>query len=358
MNYQTILITGGAGFVGSNLALKFRDAYPEAVILAFDNLKRRGSELNIPRLKAAGIEFVHGDIRNKSDLGDIGKKIDLLVECSAEPSVLAGINGSPEYLIDTNLTGTINCLELARKNQSAVIFLSTSRVYPIKEVNSLKFRETRTRFEWEDDQIIAGASSEGIAESFPLGKTRSLYGATKLCSEFIFQEYMETYGLKGVINRCGVITGPWQMGKIDQGVIVLWMARHFWKNKPLSYIGYGGEGKQVRDFIHIDDVFDALKIQLDNLEKYTGEVFNLGGGRENSISLQELTNWCEKITGNKIEIKSENENRPNDLRIYLTDAQKFQNLSGWSCKKNTETTLREIYDWIIAHQESLKNILN
>jgi CDP-paratose 2-epimerase len=358
MKYQTILITGGAGFVGSNLALRLKGFYPEAHIVAFDNLKRRGSELNIPRLKEAGIEFIHGDIRNKSDLQDIEKKIDLLIECSAEPSVLAGVNGSPEYLIDTNLTGTINCLELARKHKSHVLFLSTSRVYPIQELNSLKYTETEARFEWTDDQEIVGASSRGIAENFPLGKSRSLYGATKLCSELIFQEYIETYGLKGVINRCGVITGPWQMGKIDQGVIVLWMARHIWPGKSLSYIGYGGTGKQVRDFIHIDDVFEALKIQIENIDTYNGEVFNIGGGKEKSVSLRELTEWCEKITGNKITISSEKEDRPNDVRIYLTDSSKFQKISGWSCKKDIEITLREIHDWIVKNKKDLERILN
>lgn len=358
MNYQTILITGGAGFVGSNLAIKLKNAYPEVVVLAFDNLKRRGSELNLPRLKAAGIEFIHGDIRNKSDLADIGKKIDLLVECSAEPSVLAGIDGSPEYLIDTNLMGTVNCLELARRDRSAVVFLSTSRVYPIVQIEELRHWETETRFEWEDQQEVEGASARGIAENFPLGKYRSLYGATKLCSEMIFQEYLAAYGLKGVINRCGVITGPWQMGKIDQGVIVLWMARHIWGDKPLSYIGYGGTGKQVRDFMHVDDLFEALRLQLENIDQYTGEIFNLGGGRENSVSLCELTAWCEKLTGNKIEIKSETANRPNDVRIYLTDSTKFQKVSGWSCKKDTETTLREIYDWIVKNKKDLERILN
>ncbi len=358
MNYQTILITGGAGFVGSNLALKFKDAYPGAVVLAFDNLKRRGSELNLPRLKDAGIEFIHGDIRNKGDLADIEKKIDLLIECSAEPSVLAGISGSPDYLIDTNLTGTINCLELARKNQSHVIFLSTSRVYPIHEIEKLRFKETDTRFEWEESQEIIGASPRGIAESFPLGKSRSLYGATKLCSELIFQEYMETYGLKGVINRCGVITGPWQMGKIDQGVIVLWMARHFWKNKPLSYIGYGGEGKQVRDFMHVDDLFEAVKLQIEDIDTYNGEVYNIGGGRANSLSLLEMTALCEEITGNKIPIEHVKDNRPNDVRIYVSDFQKFQDLSGWRCKKNAKETLTEIYEWIVANEDSLKSILN
>lgn len=357
MNYKTILITGGAGFVGSNLALKLKAVYPEVTVLAFDNLKRRGSELNIPRLKEQGIEFIHGDIRNKSDLQDIEKKIDLLIECSAEPSVLAGVNSSPEYLIDTNLTGTINCLELARKHQSHVLFLSTSRVYPIQELNNLKYKETETRFEWENDQEIAGVSSKGVAENFPLGKSRSLYGATKLCSELIFQEYMETYGLKGVINRCGVITGPWQMGKIDQGVIVLWVARHFWKNKPLSYIGYGGEGKQVRDFIHIDDIFEVVKLQIEDIDRYNGEVYNIGGGRENSLSLQEMTRLCEEITGNKISIEQVRENRPNDVRIYVSDSQKFENISGWKCRKDANQTFTEIYEWIKENEKDLKNIL-
>lgn len=358
MNYKTILITGGAGFVGSNLALKLKEAYPQVSILAFDNLKRRGSELNILRLREKGIQFMHGDIRNKSDLRDLGEKIDLLIECSAEPSVLAGLEGSPEYLIDTNLMGTINCLELARKNNSHVIFLSTSRVYPIRELNNLKFEETDTRFELADNQEMAGASSAGISEAFPLEKVRSLYGATKLCSEFMLHEYIDTYGIKGVINRCGVITGPWQMGKIDQGVMVLWMARHIWPEKPLSYIGYGGTGKQVRDFMHVDDVFDALKIQIEDVDSYNGEVFNLGGGRKNSVSLRELTEWCEKISGNKIEIKSEKEDRPNDVRIYLTDHARFSELSGWECQKDTEQTLTEIYEWIISNKAQLAGILN
>lgn len=358
MNYQTILITGGAGFVGSNLGIRLKDTYPEVSILVFDNLKRRGSELNLPRLEAAGIEFIHGDIRNRSDLFDIGKKIDLLIECSAEPSVLAGVGESPEYLIDTNLSGTINCLELARKDKADVIFLSTSRVYPIKELNSLKFKEMETRFEWNNQQEIAGVSSRGVSEDFPLGKTRSLYGATKLCSELILQEYIESYGIRGVINRCGVITGPWQMGKIDQGVIVLWMSRHIWPGKPLSYIGYGGTGKQVRDFVHTDDLFDALKIQINNIDKYSGNIFNLGGGRENSVSLLELTSLCEKITGNKIVINQEKEDRPNDIRIYLSDYSKFSSLTGWRCKKDAEITLKEIYDWIVENKDQLASILN
>src|SRR5690606_3523819 len=117
---------------------------------------------------------------------------------------------------------------------------------------------------------------------------RSLYGATKLSSEYIIQEFCQNFGLKTVINRCGVLTGPYQMGKVDQGVVVLWMAKHFWKGK-LEYIGYRGEGLQVRDILHVHDLFELIDIQTKGISKYTGSIFNVGGGIEISCSLKELT---------------------------------------------------------------------
>src|SRR4051812_4260946 len=120
-----ILITGGAGFVGSSLATYFKKNDPSSSVVAFDNLKRRGSELNLAVFKELGIEFVHGDIRVLSDLEDLSGDFDLFIEASAEPSVLAGLNGSPNYVLQTNLTGTLNCLEFARKRTRQMIFLST-----------------------------------------------------------------------------------------------------------------------------------------------------------------------------------------------------------------------------------------
>lgn len=356
MNYEKILITGGAGFVGSNLALKLKGKYPSAEIFCLDNLKRRGSELNIPRLKAAGVSFIHGDIRSKEDFEEI-ESADLILECSAEPSVLAGITSSPSYLINTNLVGTINCLEFARKNKAAFIFLSTSRVYPIDPINNLKYIEEEKRFNLADKQAIAGASKNGIAENFPLDAARSLYGTTKLCSELVLQEYIYNYDLKGIVNRCGVITGPWQMGKVDQGVFVLWVARHVFGGK-LSYIGYGGTGKQVRDFIHIDDFFDILDIQLNDIEKFNSQIWNIGGGLENSVSLRELTEICEKITGKKIKIDSVKENRPADLKLFLTDCEKIKKLTNWKPKKSAEETVKDIAAWINENEESLRPILS
>jgi len=357
MNYKHILITGGAGFVGSNIAMQLRNLYSTIDITVLDNLKRRGSELSISRLTDQNIKFVHGDIRNKEDFEGVGT-YDLMIECSAEPSVLAGVNESPEYLLNTNLVGAVNCFESCRNNASDIIFLSTSRVYPINSLNNIDFKESDTRFDIMPNQKIQGLSENGISEDFLLNGARSLYGATKLSSEIILQEYFDIYGIKGVINRCGVITGPWQMGKIDQGVIVLWIARHIWKDKPLSYIGYGGTGKQVRDFIHIDDLFNVVHTQIKDMDRYTGETFNIGGGLENSLSLFELTKLCEKMSGNHIEIKKELKDRPNDVRIYLSDTSKFQKKSDWKCQHNAEKTISDIYRWIIENKSVLERILN
>lgn len=350
-----ILITGGAGFVGSNLALKLKEKNSQYSIVCLDNLKRRGSELNLPRLKGADIEFVHGDIRNKEDLMQI-HDIDLILECSAEPSVLAGIDGSPEYLIQTNLMGTVNCLELARRDKSGFIFLSTSRVYPIKVINSLNYSEAETRFELSDEQNVPGASREGFTEDLTLKGARSLYGATKLASELLIEEYRDVYGIETLINRCGVITGPWQMGKVDQGVVVHWIASHLF-NKSLKYFGYGGKGKQVRDILHIDDLFRLIDIQVNRLSDLNGNLYNVGGGRDVSISLQELTALCQKHTGNEVEIGSVVDDRAADIRIYLTDNGLVNTDTGWVPQKSADDIVRDITGWMLSHRDQLSSIL-
>lgn len=352
---KSILITGGAGFVGSSMALQLKAKYPTYEIYVLDNLKRRGSELNIPRLKAANIHFVHGDIRNKEDFDGL-PKIDLILEASAEPSVLAGIDSTPDYLINTNLSGTINCLNFATKNKSDFIFLSTSRIYPIETIESINFTEANTRFEIAEQQTIKGFSKNGISEDFPLDNYRSLYGTTKLASELFIQEYKQFFGLKTVINRCGVLTGPWQMGKIDQGVVVLWIAKHFW-NQPLSYIGYGGTGKQVRDMLHTDDLFRLIDWQMHHLDEINGEIFNVGGGTEISLSLNEMTTLCEEITGNKIPIKQVPETRTADIRIYITDNSKVTAKTGWKPQISPKQIFSEIYEWIKENEQQLASIL-
>jgi CDP-paratose 2-epimerase len=352
---MTILVTGGCGFVGSNLTINLKLDYPSYRIIAFDNLKRRGSELNITRLLALGIEFIHGDIRNYEDFEPIGE-VDLILDAAAEPSVLSGINSSPDYVINTNLIGTINCLKFARKYNSKFILISTSRVYPIDQLTKIAYLEEETRLQIQKNQEILGVSEKGINEDFSLSGPRSFYGTSKLSSEYILQEYGEFYDQNYIINRCGVIAGPWQMGKIDQGVVVLWLAMHYFKKK-LAYIGFGGEGKQLRDIIHIADIYALLKLQINNFELFNKQLFNVGGGQETSVSLKELTEKCSTITGNKIHLDSVKETRPADIPIYVTDNTKITNLSGWKPSKTVDEILADTYHWMYENEETLKKFL-
>lgn len=352
---MNILITGGAGFVGSSIAISLKNTYPSYTVYALDNLKRRGSELNLARLKSAGVVFFHGDIRNKEDF-DTVPEVDAVIEASAEPSVLAGLNGTPDYLINTNLVGTINCLNFALKHKAKFIFLSTSRVYPIKTIETLNFIEEETRFTLADQQPVAGVSAKGIAEDFPLNGARSLYGTTKLASELIIQEYNEFYGLETVINRFGVITGPWQMGKVDQGVMVLWIAKHFFKQQ-LGYFGYGGTGKQIRDMLHVADLFRLVDWQLHHLDQVNGQILNAGGGWESSASLQELTAICQEVTGNTIPIQSVPETRTADIRLYVTDNSLVTAQTGWAPQIGIRQIVREITEWLAANEKDLAPIL-
>lgn len=353
-DHSTMLITGGAGFVGSNLAVSFKRRYPHLDVIVLDNLKRRGSEFNVPRLVDEGVRFVHGDIRNPEDL-EFERKIDVLLECSAEPSVLAGFGGSPKYLVNTNLTGTINCLELCRVNKADVVFLSTSRVYPYDALNAVRRAELETRFAWDAEAWPAGLSKEGVNVDFDLNGPRTMYGATKLCSELVLGEYESMYGMRAVINRCGVIAGPWQFGKVDQGVFSLWMQAHYFKRK-LGYIGFGGAGKQVRDLLHIDDLFDLLDLQLNDLGKARGKVYNVGGGNFSSLSLFETTKLCEEITGNRIEVGSDGSDRPADLAIYVTDNAKVTADYGWKPKRTAKKLLEDLYAWIREQEKALETL--
>lgn len=341
--------------MGSALAIGLKQNYPSYEIFCLDNLKRKGSELNVARLVKQGIDFIHGDIRSKEDF-DTLPLVDSIIEASAEPSVLAGLNGSPDYLINTNLFGTVNCLNYAVKCKANFIFLSTSRIYPIKTIETLDFIESETRFELTDNQTIKGVSAKGIAEDFPLDSPRSLYGTTKLASELIIQEYNEFYNLKTVINRCGVLTGPWQMGKVDQGVMVLWIAKHFFEQQ-LAYIGYGGTGKQTRDILHVADLYRLIDWQLHNIDAVNGEILNAGGGVEVSVSLQELTKICQRVTGKTIPINTIAENRPADIRLYITDNTKVTALTGWKPEIGVEQIVEDITAWLAENREALEPIL-
>ncbi|MBI1272764.1 MAG: NAD-dependent epimerase/dehydratase family protein [Alphaproteobacteria bacterium] len=353
-NYKNILVTGGAGFVGSNIAIMLKREHGRANVFAFDNLKRRGSELTLPRLRKAGVGFVHGDIRCPEDLAAVDG-FDLLIDCAAEPSVHAGYDGDPRYLINTNLTGTFNALEAARRHRADTVFLSSSRVYPIAALRNLPLIEKKNRLVIAPGKKGVGWSARGISDEFPICGVRSLYGATKLAAEMLVQEYAAAYGMRAVINRCGVLTGPWQMGKVDQGFIVLWAARHLYGGK-LSYSGFGGKGMQVRDILHVADLYDLIACQLRNLNKLNGMVFNAGGGQDISVSLRELTDLCAS-RGKKISVRADKKTRPADIPYYVTDNAAVTKATGWKPKRKVSVILDEIFAWLEKDRAILEPIL-
>jgi CDP-paratose 2-epimerase len=350
-----VLVTGGAGFVGASLARALAERHADWEIVALDNLKRRGAELNLPRLRAAGVRFVHGDVREPDDLVALAP-CQAIVECSAEPSALAGRDGSTAYAVRSNLVGAWHCLELARRQQAQLVFLSTSRVYPVAALNALAFEETATRFELLPEQPLAGASQKGVAEGFPLDGARTLYGSTKLSAELLIAEYRDAFGLRAVVNRCGVIAGPWQMGKVDQGVFTHWMLAHL-LGGPLSYIGFGGTGKQVRDLLHVEDLVDLVERQLLAPDRWDGVTANVGGGREVSLSLAETTALCREITGRELPVSAAGEDRPGDVPLYVSDCSRLFGLTDWRPRRSARDVLADIADWITGNAEDVRMAL-
>ncbi|MGD0350536.1 MAG: NAD-dependent epimerase/dehydratase family protein [Verrucomicrobiota bacterium] len=350
---ESILVTGGAGFVGSSLALYLKSRHPRTRVVCMDNLHRRGSELNVPRLQNAGVEFMKGDIRFAKEFP--AGPFEFILECSAEPSVLAGYGESPDYLMETNFIGTCRCLEFARQWKSKLLFLSTSRVYPIATLEKHPWIEQPTRFAWAD---VPGAaiSSRGVREDCPMTGARSLYGLTKFASEGLVEEYRDGFGLRAAINRCSVIAGPWQMGKVDQGVVALWVLRHFF-GKPLKYIGYGGTGKQVRDVLHVSDLCELVEEQMANFDRWDGWLGNVGGGLEISTSLQELTASCQKIVGRGVPIAAEPQNRQADLRVFLADCSRLFARTSWRPRRGVTQIVADVFEWVRANERALQPLV-
>lgn len=353
MKLKRIMITGGAGFVGSSLALRLRSCWPDISITCIDNLHRKGSCLNLARLKKAGMTFIHADVRSPKTFNL--PRYDLIIDAAAEPSVMAGMGGSDvKYVVDTNLGGTLNMLEAARKWEASVLFISTSRVYPLEALRNIKLEEGNSRFEICTKQSLPGISVKGLSELFPMLGARTLYGSTKYSSEIMASEYAAQYGLKVMIDRCGVIAGPWQMGRVDQGIVSLWVSAHHY-GLPISYIGY--KGKQVRDLIHVDDFADLVIAQINaGFNLWDGSIYNVGGGREISLSLLELTELAEKVTGCSLRIKHISATRAGDVPLYITDTRKVRHMFAWKPRKSAAAIVSDTARWIVDNHDMLAKI--
>lgn len=348
-----LLITGGAGFVGSSLALAFKRDRPRDHVAVLDTLRRRGSELNLERLRQAGVAFLHGDVRSPGDLAAAGP-FDCLIDCAAEPSVQAGYGGGgPAYVVETNLIGSYHCLEAARQHQAMVVFLSTSRVYPVAALRALPLTAAGDRLALTSGAHGIGWSERGIGLDFPLTGSRSLYGASKLASEHLVEEYAALYDLPAVIDRCGVLAGPWQMGKVDQGFLSLWAGRHLFGG-PLSYIGFGGLGHQVRDVLHVDDLYDLLRRQMTAARPGHCALFNVGGGPANAVSLRELTAHCQSRSGAALAIGSRPDTHPADIPWYVSDIDAVVQATGWQPRRSVGDIVEDTFNWLETHRSVLE----
>jgi len=320
-----------------------------------DNFARAGSELNRVPLKTAGVEVFHGDARLAEDVDSMPTS-DWVIDAAAQPSVLGGLGGGTESrrLLSYNLVSTINVLEYCRRHKAGLILLSTSRVYNIGQLASLSVTSGEHAFAPDlSASLPAGLTARGISEEFSTDPPVSLYGVTKLASERIALEYGEAFGFPVWINRCGVLAGAGQFGRPDQGILAFWV-HSFRERRPLRYIGFGGRGLQVRDFLHPADLVPLIVRQFEDSATNGHRAFNLGGGSGNALSLRQITDWCEQRFGAQ-PVHSSETPRPYDLPWVVLDHGRATQRWGWAPIKPVAGILEEIAQHAEAHPDWLKS---
>tara|TARA_A100001015_G_scaffold7242_1_gene8968 strand:+ start:2432 stop:3460 length:1029 start_codon:yes stop_codon:yes gene_type:complete len=333
-----ILITGGCGFVGTNLALYLNKYFK---IECIDNLSRRGSRFNLNLLKKNKIKNFKLDVKDFKKILRL-PKYDLIIDCCAEAAIEVS-KEDIDRVIETNLYGTINLLKKAKKDNSKIIFLSSSRVYGISKLNSfVKSKNLKNKLKIK----------KLINEKYDVSGVKSIYGLTKLSSEMFIEEFSYAFNLNYIINRCGVISGPLQFGKQDQGFVSLWVWKHFNKQK-LDYIGYGGHGNQVRDILHIEDLCRLILIQIKKINKINNKTFTVGGSYKSFTSLLNLTKICQKITNNNIKIGKIKSTSIYDIPYFITDNSLIKKTYKWAPKKNVYDVVKDTYIWISRNKKEL-----
>ncbi|MBC8126643.1 MAG: NAD-dependent epimerase/dehydratase family protein [Gloeobacteraceae cyanobacterium ES-bin-144] len=348
---MNLLITGICGFAGSVLARTLLQHQSGLHITGIDNLSRKGSETNVEPLRKLGIDVRIGDVRNADELAKL-PRADFIIDCAANPSVLAGMDGVSSSLsvMQHNLYGTVNLLERCKTWNAGFILLSTSRVYSIPALAALPLVEKPTRFSVNGDDPVRGWSEQGISENFSTEPPVSLYGSTKLCSELLALEYGAAFGFPVWINRCGVLAGAGQFGKADQGIFSYWI--HSWKAaRTLRYIGFGGNGNQVRDCLHPRDLADVLHRQMADRSLSGQRIHHFSGGIANSMSLRELSDWCARrfpALPCPISRDANLEIRPFDIPWLVLDSTRSRDKWNWQ----PQTPLEEILEEIARHAEA------
>jgi CDP-paratose 2-epimerase len=336
---KKILITGGCGFVGSNLCIFLNKKRYK--VSSLDNLSRKGSRYNLNLLKKLNIKNHNINIENYHQISKL-PKFDIIIDCCAEAAVEVSKNNF-DKVINTNLIGTINILKKVKNDKSKIIFLSSSRVFPIKKINEIFKKKVLN-----NSLVIKEMFSENSETNGP----KTIYGVTKLASEMFIEEFSYAFNIKYIINRCGVISGPLQFGKQDQGFVSLWIWRHLMKKK-LSYIGYGGKGNQTRDVLHIYDLCELIFMQIKKIGSINNSLFTVGGSTKSNISLKKLTKICQEITGNKLRITKVKKTSIYDIPYFITDNSKVIKSYNWKPKRNILNIVKDTYNWLKNNKTNL-----
>lgn len=341
MNGKYVLITGGAGFIGANLADKFLSM--GRPVLIFDNLSRAGVEKNVVQLKEKYGDLLRVDIADVRNVHSVRRAVgdaEAVFHFAAQVAVTTSIT-DPAMDFEVNARGTLNVLEALRltrgqsKKAPPLIFTSTNKVYGALE--DMKITAHGTRYLPES----AGLFSFGVGEEKPLA-FHSPYGCSKGAADQYALDYAKTFGLPACVFRMSCIYGPRQMGTEDQG----WVAHFLISAIEGRAITIYGDGMQVRDVLFVDDLVSAFLLGLKNMDTITGQAFNIGGGPGNSISLVEFLDLIEEVRGEKPKVAYSNW-RPADQKYFISDTRRFRAATGWTPKTDVVTGVGALHDWLL-----------
>jgi len=338
---KIILITGGCGFIGTNAANYYlKKGYK---VISLDNLSRAGSQQNLAWLKKTGrnFVFVKADIRNNKKILEIFKKHkpNLILHLAAQTTMVTSVT-NPREDFEINAIGTFNVLEAMRLGspKASLIYSSTNKV--MGALTDIPVREKEKRYVFKN--------IKAVSEKFPLD-FHGPYGCSKGCGDQYTIDYARIFGLNTVVFRQSGIYGPHQFGIEEQGWLA-WFCNALLFNKPVTIFG---NGKQVRDVLYVDDLIRAYDSVLKNIKKTRGKAYTVGGGQKFSLSIWELFDILEKLSGKKFNYSFDTW-RPGDQKIYISDLTSAKKDFGWSPKISPKEGLKRLYNWIAQNKNLIK----
>jgi CDP-paratose 2-epimerase len=334
-----ILVTGGAGFIGSNLSHRLLSQGHEVVI--YDNLSRSGTKKNLAWLRqnhGESFTLIQADVREYPTLLEAVKGCDVVYHLAGQVAVTWSVT-APREDFEINALGTLNVLEAARSSNPppTVLFTSTNKVYGGMEEVEIVELDTRHAY---------ASLPQGVSEAQPLD-FHSPYGCSKGAADQYVRDYSRIYGLRTVVFRMSCIYGPRQFGVEDQG----WVAHFIIASVLGRPITIYGDGKQVRDVLYVDDLVAALESAVERIETTAGQVYNLGGGPDNTISVwTEFHELLKELLGHPIEV-SYADWRPGDQLVYVSDTRKAQRELDWTPRVPVTEGIERLFRWVVDNKQ-------